>query len=173
MGRPTLRYAGSLFPLSASERDYDHGVSLVTIDGGDVTVEHRALPRPVPFLRLPERGALLPSEITAAIAGLDLAADLAIERRPWVQLALRLERPEPGLKAELDRVAEAFPVRLVGHTIERPETSSAVAATGGDGFVDLADRDPEDLFRLAFARHHGVEPEADHLDAFVEIREEV
>lgn len=172
IGRPTLRYAGSLFPLSATERGYDHGVSLVTIAAGATTVEHLSLPRPVPFLRLPERGAAAPEEIEALFAGLGLDPDLAVDRRPWVQLALRLDRPAPGLKAELDRVAEAFPIRLVGHTIERPETAPATAISGS-AFVDLADRDPEELFRLAFARRHGVGPEPVHLDAFAEIREEV
>lgn len=171
IGRPTLRYAGSLFPLSATERAYDHGVSLVTIDGDRVEVEHVPLPRPVPFLRLPERGTAAPEEIEALFAGLDLPADLPVYQRPWVQLALRLDRPAPGLKAELDRVAEAFPVRLVGHTIERPESDPA-AADRSDVFVDLVDRDPEELFRLAFARRHGVGPEAAHLDAFAEIAEE-
>ena len=172
-GRATVRYAGSLFPLSATERDYDHGVSVVTIDGGAVAVEHVSVPRPVRFLRLPERGALAPEGIEAALRGLDLAADLPIALHPWVQLALRLERPAPGLKAELDRIAEAFPVRLVGHTIERPETSPATAAAETGAFVDLAERDPEELFRLAFLRRHGVGPEPVHLDAFAEIREEV
>ena len=173
MGRETLRYAGSLFPLSATERDYDHGVSLVTIEGGSTSVEHLALPRPVRFLRLPERGTLAPEEIEAAFAGLDLPPDLAVEERPWIQLALRLDLPTPGLKAELDRVAEAFPIRLVGHTIERPESDPATASVEADAFVDLAERDPEELFRLAFARRHGGGPEGVHLDAFAEIREEV
>jgi exonuclease SbcD len=171
IGRPTLRYAGSLFPLSATERAYDHGVSLVTIEGDVVEVEHLPLPRPVPFLRLPERGAVAPEEIETLFAGLALPADLPVEQHPWVQLALRLDRPAPGLKAELDRVAEAFPVRLVGHTIERPQSDPAAGARS-DVFVDLVDRRPEELFRLAFAHRHGVGPEAAHLDAFAEIAEE-
>ena len=173
MGRPTLRYAGSLFPLSATERGYDHGVSIVEIEGAEVRVEHVPLPRPVPFLRLPESGAALPEEIPGLFTGLDLATDLDPEERPWVQLALRLERPAPDLKAELDRIAEAFPVRLVGHTIERPQSGPGGEETGGDAFVDLAERDPEDLFRLAFTRRHGVAPEPVHLDGFAAIREEV
>ena len=173
MGRPTVRYAGSLFPLSATERAYDHGVTVVTIDGASVAVEPVGLARPVPFLRVPERGTATPEEIETAIAGLGLAADLPVEVRPWVQLALRLDRPAPGLKAELDRVAEAFPVRLVGHTIERPETSPGAPEGAVAPPVDLAERDPEDLFRLAFGRHHGVGPEPVHLDAFAAIREEV
>ncbi|MDK9696102.1 MAG: exonuclease SbcCD subunit D [Siculibacillus sp.] len=173
IGRPTLRYSGSLFPLSASERDYDHGVSLVTIEGAEVAVEHLSLPRPLPFLRLPANGTMTRGEIEAAFAGLGLAPDLPVEVRPWVQLALRLEGPDPGLKAELDRAAEAFPVRLVGHTIEKPEIDPATHADAADTFVDLAERDPEELFRLAFARHHGVGPEPAHLGAFAEIREEV
>ena len=173
MGRETLRYAGSLLPLSATERDYEHGVTLVTIDGAATTVAHLALPRPVPFLRLPAVGALAFAEIEAAFAGLGLSADLAPEARPFVQLAVRLDGPAPGLKAELDRVAEAFPVRLVGHTIERPQAPTEAPGIVEAGIVDLADRDPEELFRLAFARKHGVGPAPTHLDAFAAIREEV
>lgn len=173
MGRATLRYAGSLFPLSATERGYEHGVSIVEIEGARVEVEHVPLPRPVPFLRLPESGTALPEEISGLFTGLGLAADLDPEERPWVQLALRLERPAPDLKAELDRIAEAFPVRLVGHTIERPQSGPSDGAAGGEAFVDLAERDPEDLFRLAFTRRHGVAPEPVHLDGFAAIREEV
>lgn len=173
VGRANLRYAGSLFPLSASERDYRHGVSLVEIDGDRVAVEHVPLPRPVPFLRLPARDALAPTEVEAAFAALALPGDLAPDERPFVQLAVRLDAAAPGLKSELDRIAEAFPVRLVGHTIERPEGVDPAVVASGDDFVDLADRDPADLFRLAFVRRHGVEPEAVHLDAFAAIREEV
>ncbi len=172
MGRTQVRYAGSLFPLSATERDYEHGVSLVTIDGATVEVEHVTLPRPVPFLRLPTQGGLAPEAIEAAFTELALAPDLPLEERPFVQLTVRLEAPAPGLKAELDRIAQAFPVRLVGHTIERPRAPGLGDALP-ETAVDLVDRDPEELFRLAFARRHGVAPEPAHLDAFAEIREEV
>lgn len=170
MGRETLRYSGSLFPLSATERDYEHGVSLVTLDGAAVTVEHVPLPRPVRFLRLPATGALALDEIEPAIAALALSPDLAPEERPYVQLAIRLDGPAPGLKADLDRIAGAFPLRLVGHTIERPQAEEAAVAT--EVFIDLADRDPQDLFRLAFVRRHGVDPDEVHLDAFARVLEE-
>ncbi len=173
MGRPTLRYAGSLLPLSATERDYDHGVSIVTIGGAETTVEHVSLPRPVAFHRLPEIGGLPPSEIEGALAALALPPDLPVAARPFVQLCVRLDGPAPGLKSELDRMAEAFPVRLVGHTILRPEVTETPSEAASESLPDLADRDPEDLFRLAFARRHGSEPTSVHLDAFAEMREEV
>lgn len=173
MGRDTVRYAGSLMPLSATERDYEHGVTVVTLDGATTTVEHVNIPRPLPFLRVPPVGAIALDAVEAALAALALAPDLAIDARPFVQLALRLDGATPQLKADLDRIAETFPVRLVGHTIERPDFRVTAGATESDAFVDLADRDPEDLFRLAFSRRHGVGPDEAHLDAFARVREEV
>lgn len=56
VGRDTVRYSGSLIPLSATEQPYAHGVTLVSLDGAQVTSEHIPVDRPVPFLRLPEAG---------------------------------------------------------------------------------------------------------------------
>ena len=40
IGRDTVRYSGSLIPLSATEQPYTHGVTLVSLDGAQVTSEH-------------------------------------------------------------------------------------------------------------------------------------
>ncbi|NLH82179.1 MAG: exonuclease subunit SbcD [Phyllobacteriaceae bacterium] len=163
VGRPTVRYAGSLFPLSATERDYDHGVSLVEIDADGSRVEHVSIPRPVGFLRLPARGAMVLADVDAALTGLDLAPDLPLERRPFVQFSIRLEAPAPGLKADLDRIAAAHPVRNVGHLVERPDRAAEPPAPVPR---DLADVAPEDLFARAFLETHGFEPDARHRARF-------
>ena len=172
IGRETLRYSGSLFPLSATERDYEHGVSLVTIDGGATTVEHVPIARPVPFLRVPPRGALGLDALEAALAALGLDPEVPVERRPFVQLSVRLDGPTPGLKAKLDRLTADLPLRFVGHQVERPASEPA-ASILTEPQIDLADRDPEDLFRLAFEAAHGVPPTPAHLGAFALAREKV
>ena len=175
IGGERIRYAGSLFPLSATERDYDHGVTLVEIAAGTTRVEHVPLPRPAPFLRLPPRGAAAPDEIEALVAAMvaerGLDADTPLDRRPFVQFSVRLDGPAPNLKADLDRIAAARPIRFVGHLVDRP----TAAATDPDASepVDLADRDPADLFRLAFAAEWGVEPSPAHLDVFALLVEDV
>lgn len=164
--RPGLRYAGSLVPLSATERDYRHGVTLVTIDGAEVRRDHLELPRPVPFWRVPTTGAAGLGDVAAALAALPLDPSLPIEMRPFVQLMVRLDGPSPGLKAELDRLAELHPIRFVGHLVERQE-----AAGPGDGAAeppDLSDDKAPDLFAAKFAETHGVPPDERHLAFFMD-----
>ena len=167
-----LRYSGSLFPLSATERDYDHGVTLVEIEEGETRIEHVSIPRPVPFLRLPSRGTLTLAELDDALAALGLSPDLPLEDRPYVQVALRLDGPAPALKADLDRITGAHSVRFVGHTVERPGVAAA-PLDAPESEPDLAERDPADLFARAFVEKHGAEPEAAHRHAFALVREDL
>lgn len=171
IGRPTIRYSGSLFPLSASERDYDHGVSLVEIEPGATRVEHLSIPRPVPFLRLPARGSLPLEALEAALADLALDAETPLDLRPFVQPVIRLDGPAPGLKADLDRIAGAHPIRLVGHMVDRPSVDEAAIRLPES--IDLNDVAPADLFARAFAGEHGTPPEPAHLEAFARLAEAV
>jgi exonuclease SbcD len=161
--RAGLRYAGSLIPLSATERTYRHGVTLVTVAEGGTTVEHVPLARPVPFLRVPETGTVAPDGVEAALAALGLDPNLATEWRPFVHLHLHLDGPAPGLKAELDRIAEKHPVRMVGHVVVRAGAPESVVA---EPAVDLAELDPADLFARRFAELHGGAPDERHRAAF-------
>lgn len=102
VGAPHVRYSGSPIPLSLGEREYDHQVLLVELDGPNFV---RARPIPVPrrvqFLRIPaELPYDTPENVLAAIAelpegvgldeleGLDLSAnEMPAAARPG-QLAL-------------------------------------------------------------------------------------
>jgi exonuclease SbcD len=161
-----VRYAGSLFPLSATEQPYRHGVTLVEIDGSHVTAQHVELPRPVPFLRLPETGEITLDTLGDRLKALDLDPATEMHLRPFLQVRLKREGLTAGFREEADRVAEAYPVRMVELSLaERaaPETKAAMAATPLDR---LAERDPADMFRQAFIKAHGREPVAAHHDVF-------
>ena len=156
-----LRYSGSPFPLSASEIGYDHGVTLLDLDG-PIAPRHLPVPRPVPVLRLPATGTAPLPEITAALAALPLAPDLPKPEQPFLYLALSADRPVTEITAALEAALDPLPLRLAGLSITRPETATAPAAPR----ADLADTRPEDLFAAAFEDTHGVAPEAPHLAAF-------
>lgn len=164
VGRDTIRYSGSLFPLSKTESGYDHGATLVTIDGGAVDVAHRPIPRPVPVLRVPARGALPRAEVEAALASLDLDPATPVSLRPFVYLTVAVEGPATGLQAEVAEIAESFPLRLVAVTLERPAAAGEGAAA--PVAMRLAERRPEEVFREAFAARHGVAPSPAHEEAF-------
>jgi DNA repair protein SbcD/Mre11 len=167
IGRETIRYSGSLFPMSRTEIDYDHGVAIVSIEAAQqsphrVLVEHAPLARSVPCLRTPSRGALRPGEVEAAFAALNLG-ELAPDERPFVHLTVALDGPAAGLKAEIDAIAEKFPIRLVSLAIERPQAKEREASTPQ---LRLAERTPLDLFREAFEREHKSAPTDEHLNLF-------
>ncbi|WFU06898.1 exonuclease SbcCD subunit D (plasmid) [Rhizobium sp. CB3171] len=171
IGRDTVRYSGSLIPLSATELPYTHGVTLVSLDGTTVLSEHISIDRPVPFVRLPEAGDMRLNELGDHLTAMDLTSDPPIHERPFVQVRLAREGLSPGFREEVDRIAESFPVRIVDTRVAAiPGVSNDV--TLADPMIRLAERDPEDLFKLAFERTFGVAPDAAHLDVFHRARAE-
>ena len=171
VGRDTVRYSGSLIPLSATEQPYQHGVTLVSLDGAEVVSEHIPIERPVAFLRLPPAGDMRLAELGDHLSALDLPPDLPINERPFVQVRLVREGLPPGFRQEIDRIAESFPVRIVDARVAALPDRLEEAGIA-DRLIRLAERDPEDLFRLAFERKFGVAPEAAHLDVFHRARAE-
>ena len=171
VGRDTVRYSGSLIPLSATELTYAHGVTLVNLDGKRAVSEHIPIDRPVPFIRLPEAGDMRLSELGDHLTGMGLSTDLPLHERPFVQIRLAREGLSSGFREEVDRIAENFPVRIVDTRVAAiPGALSGV--TIADPMMRLAERDPEDLFKLAFERTFGVAPDAAHLDVFHRARAE-
>jgi DNA repair protein SbcD/Mre11 len=171
VGRDTVRYSGSLIPLSATEQPYLHGVTLVSLDGVQIVSEHIPIGRPVAFLRLPEAGDMRLADFGDHLTALDLQPDLPISERPFVQVRLAREGLQPGFREEIDRIAESFPVRIVeARVTAMPDTLNELVVA--DPMIRLAERDPEDLFKLAFERAFGVAPDAAHLDVFHRARAE-
>jgi len=169
IGRSSIRYSGSIIPMSKTEIDYDHGVTIVEIeDGGEAKIEHVSFTRAVAHSRIPSRGAIAVSEIEGALAALETDAQIAMDARPFVHLAVKVDGPAVGLKAEIDAICEKFPIRLVSLTVERPQFAEPQHAEP----VRLAERQPLDLFREAFERAHGVAPSADHLRGFERLSQE-
>lgn len=171
IGRDTVRYSGSLIPMSATELPYAHGVTLVSLDGTTVLSEHIPIGRPVPFVRLPESGDMRLTELGDHLTAMSLLPDLLSHERPFVQVRLAREGLSPGFREEVDRIAESFPVRIVDTRVAAiPGALHEMALA--DPMIRLAERDPEDLFKLAFERAFGVAPDAAHLDVFHRARAE-
>lgn len=163
LGGGAIRYSGALIPMSKSEIDYQHGVSIVEIDDtGGARIEHAPLIRAVAHWRLPSRGALTTAEIPPALEALCAGRAFDEATRPFLHLTVRADGPATGLKAEVDEICAAFPLRLVSLAIERPRADLPPLVTP----ARLADRAPVELFAEAFAHTHGVAPAEAHLLGF-------
>lgn len=166
VGRRNVRYSGSLLPLSATEAPYGHGVTLLTLDGHQLTSEHIAIPRPVPFLRIPAEGTSTLDELAGRIASLDLDPNVPLEQRPFVQVHLAREGLASGHRAEVDAITRDLAIRVVGISVP-PAARDASADADAAALVRLAELQPEDIFTKAFAEAHGERaPEARHFAAF-------
>ena len=164
-----VRYSGSPFPLSAAEIRYRHGVTLLDIDGRTITATHREIPRPVPVLRLPERGVTDLAGLENALA--EIATDVAQDLRPLVYVELVAEDAPTVVLGKAEELLRAAPVRPAGLRIHRPDTGA------GENLpppaVPLSQTDPETLFAAAFEDRNGFAPEPRHLAAFRDAAGEV
>jgi DNA repair protein SbcD/Mre11 len=165
IGRETIRYSGSLIPLSASEIGYRHGVTLLTFGGGRSTpsIEHIPLQRPISFVRLPANCEVVLDELGDHLKALNIDPRLPVEQQPFVQVWLSFD--DRSKRAEADRIGSAFPVRMIEPKVSRPAREADAAALARPA-VRLAEINPEEMFRHAFERQHLKAPDPAHLNAF-------
>ena len=110
-----IRYSGSPIPLSFDESHYLHQVLQVDIKKGQ-PVETVALkiPRSIELLRIPNSkdfAGLL--DVLEQLELMVFDEDLPLEQRPFVELRIKLEKPEPGLRQQVEEVISKLPVRLL------------------------------------------------------------
>lgn len=164
-GQNRIRYSGSPLPLSFAEIDYPHQVLKVELDGAALaSVAPIAVPRAVPLLRVPKVAAPL-TEVEASLNALELP-DCVPEAMPFLEVRVRLEQPEPGLRARIEAALAGKPVRLarIDARLDRPQAPVTESALD-----DLGQLDPLAIFNNAYAAKYGDAPPADLLTAFNEI----
>jgi exonuclease SbcD len=171
MGPTEIRYAGSPFPLSVTERHYRHGILLVELDAdGRSRVEPIQAPRLVPFLRVPAQGAASLEAIEAELQVLALD-DPGRERRPFLEVVVQLDGPQPDLRRRIDQALQGKPVRLVRIGREAPATAACQQEAAARELAELAETDV--FAELHRAEHGGQDPAPDLLQAFKELLTEV
>jgi exonuclease SbcD len=118
------------------------------------------LPRTAEILKIPRHGAAPLPDVLAAIAALPLAdPDEELERRPYLEVVVALEKPEPRLRAQIEEAMADRRPRLVKITATHTGTGRALgdAAPG----IALADLDPAEVFERRWQRDHvGAPPPA-------------
>jgi exonuclease SbcD len=162
-----LRYSGSPLPLSFAEVGYRHQVLRIDLDGSRAAaIEPIHVPRAVELLRVPERPAPVKQAI-AELVGLDLP-DLPRDAWPYLEVRVLLDAPEPGLRAQVEAALEGKPVRLA-----KIEPTRRVVTTAGAepalSLDQLAQLQPDDIFRRLWQQRFGEGAPDDQLAAFAEL----
>jgi exonuclease SbcD len=162
-----IRYSGSPLPLSFSEVHYQHQVLRIDLDGQALR-ETVAIPVPraVHLLRVPTRPAPL-AQVLDELEALDFPPAPAYAQ-PYLEVRVRLDAPEPGLRARIEAALEGKHVRLA-----KIETSSGNrGASLEDAAVSLdqlAQLRPEDVFGRLYRQKFGNDAPDDQMGAFAEL----
>lgn len=169
-GREHLRYCGSPIPLSFAEHTYQHQVLLVRLEDERATeVTSLPVPRAVEMIRL---GPLELDELEPRLRALPSLAELpADQRRPWLEVRVRVEQPQPGLHRRIEAALEGRAPVLVKSTQERIRGADDPANLALP--LELAEWQPHELFERCYRkRYPGLMPPA-YAQAFAELLAQV
>ncbi len=170
VGRDTIRYAGAPIPLALDEAGYRHSIAAVDFAGGTLAeIRLLEIPQANGVLRVPKRGAAPLGEVLGALDA--LPARREDEHRPYLEVVVALERPEPKLRALVEAALDGKHARLiqlhVEHTGDRGTLGDRVSARR------LAELDPRDVFLQLWARAHAEPPSVDVVAGFDRLLAEV
>ena len=147
-----IRYSGSPIPLSFAEIGYPHQVLEIELDGAELaSIEPRLVPRAVALQRF---GPAPLEELLVELAALpepDLLEDP--QRQPWLEVRVRLDKPQPDLRQQLEAALQGKAVRLVRISAEYAAGNGR--DDDGSGLIELGQLSPQDLFSRAWEQAYG------------------
>jgi DNA repair protein SbcD/Mre11 len=168
VGRDSIRYAGAPIALALDEANYPHQISIVEFAAGRLaSVRSVHVPQTIEIVRIV--GTL--DDVLDAIARLPPRCSGDDFTRPYVDLMIKLERPEPRLRTMIEQALETKRPRLVQLRLEH---SGDGAALGDRATAKrLAELDPRDVFSQLWARDHAEAPSPAVIGAFERLLAEV
>lgn len=161
-----IRYSGSPIPLSMTEAGYDHQVSIAEFkDGALHRITTPSVPRSVDLLRLPLDGPAPLIDVIAVLEDLpDLTPGLAKWARPFLEISVVLEAPDPTLRERVEAVLNGKAARLVSLKVIHDRDGGSLADLQPQ--ADLDQLTPEAVFGLKWARDTSGEPPPELMRAF-------
>jgi DNA repair protein SbcD/Mre11 len=172
VGRDTIRYAGAPIALSLDEASYRHQVVVGDFERGRLTeLRTLAVPQVIDIVRVPARGAAPLTDVIAELAELPRRLDGDDPQRPYLDVVVALDRPEPRLRTTIEAALDGKRPRLIQLRVELDGDGAAL----GDRVIAkrLAELDPRDVFTQLWARSHADPPSAAVLGAFERLLAEV
>lgn len=166
-GDTLIRYAGSPLPLSVAERDYRHSISVIDIGPDGAVLDTIEIPRLAAFLSLPPGGALPLQEVELVLAAFDFGEPETPGRRPFVEVSVLLDRPQPGVTSRVHAALNGKPVRLTRIRSIFPGAAVRDRLSGRGEALDALE--PAAVFASLHANRHGAEPDEALARAFAEL----
>ena len=168
VGRASIRYAGAPIALALDEAGYHHQIAIVDFtDGALAGVRTIRVPQTIEIVRI--EGGL--DDVLDRIAKLEPRRTGDDPTRPYLDLAIVLDRPEPRLRTLIEMALETKRPRLV--QLRTEHTGDGAALGDRIAVKRLAELDPRDVFAQLWARDHADPPSAAVIGAFERLLAEV
>jgi exonuclease SbcD len=154
--------------MSVAEKDYQHSIVLIDLDNaGKMKTALVRTPRPVAFYRVPGAGAAPLDIVEDELRRIEID-DPGEHRRPFLEVAVRLDGAEPELRQRIEAALEGKPVRLT-RIVRQTEGQGGALADAVEGDTALDELEPAHVFARRHAEEYGVEPPDDLKRAFEKV----
>lgn len=161
-----VHYAGSPLPLSLAEQHYPHQLIELTVTDNQISVSDKIrVPTVVDILRIPATPAPL-DDVLAELNALSLN-ELPHNQQPFLEVRVRLEKPEARLRERILAVLADKPVRLARIHIEYSGHGLGMADQMTS--VPLDSLSAKEVFALCYQRQYASSPDEDLLGCFEEL----
>nr|WP_321239584.1 exonuclease SbcCD subunit D C-terminal domain-containing protein [uncultured Tolumonas sp.] len=161
-----VHYSGSPLPLSLAEQHYPHRVLELTVNNHQIAVTDKIrVPHTVDILRLPTQAAPL-DEVLAELSALSLA-DLPHNQRPFLEVRVKLDKPEARLRERVLAVLTDKPVRLA--RIHTEYTGHGLGIADQMATVPLDSLTSREVFELCYQRQYASSPAIELVNCFEEL----
>ncbi len=172
VGRESIRYAGAPIALALDEAGYRHQVVAVDFAAGRVAdIRSLLVPQVIEVVRIPKRGAAPLREVIEAIEALPQRLEGVDPVRPYLDLMVSLDRPEPRLRTTIEAALDGKRARLV--QLRTVQTGDGAALGDRVSVRRLAELDPREVFAQLWARSHAESPSVAVIGAFERLLAEV
>ena len=171
VGRETIRYAGAPISLALDEASYRHSIAAIDfVEGRVAEIRQLLVPQAIEILRVPRRGAAPLGEVLAVLDALPpkIENDRA---RPYLEVVVALDKPEPKLRALVETALDGKRARLINLHVERTGDGAALGDRVGER--RLAELDPREVFLRLWSRDHAEPPGAEVIAGFDRLLGEV
>lgn len=162
----TIRYAGSLLPMSFTEKDYSHGVVRVILDSnGTFTTDFLPIEAPARLIQVKGDETLLRDCVEKANEGIP---DF---RAPFLSLILQENHPRPDLLSYLRNAVAGKYLRLTKIALEKRD--QGIEDKSSIGNKPLRELRPLDVAKMIYAENYNENLPPELEDLFNQVVEDI
>lgn len=175
-GHENIRYAGSILPMSFSERGYSHGVTLVTLTpDGKATVSPIVYDTLRPLISIPAKNhACSPDEALAEMEKLPRRKEKDNnENWPYLEVRIKEQSPDPTLPHRIGEALESRAVHLCRIERVQDEAEEPTDKPTFESIEKLKSVTPLDMARTVYRIRYGEDMPENWVALFREAEESI